>query len=147
MAAALRHRGPDSAGHWAEPADGVAFGFRRLAVLDLSDAGGQPMHSPSGRYVLVFNGEVRAPLAGLFNRSLDYGPIPDEVFGFFDSGVAWTRNITPDFAGGTRPFVSSAGFGARVNLFGFAIGEFNVARPLDRHGRGWMWVFNLRPGF
>jgi Tol biopolymer transport system component len=100
-----------------------------------------------GTRILVFNGEVRAPLAGLFNRTLDYGPIPVEVFGFFDSGVAWTRNITPDFAGGTRPFVSSAGFGARVNLFGFAIGEFNVARPLDRHGRGWMWVFNLRPGF
>ena len=100
-----------------------------------------------GTRILVFNGEVRAPLAGLFNRNLDYGPIPVEVFGFFDTGVAWTRNIKPDFAGGTRPFVSSAGFGARVNLFGFAIGEFNVARPLDRHGRGWMFLFNLRPGF
>jgi hypothetical protein len=100
-----------------------------------------------GTRIIVLNAEVRAPIAGLFNRSLDYGPIPVEVFGFFDSGVAWTRNITPDFAGGTRPFVSSAGFGARVNLFGFAIGEFNMARPLDRHGRGWMFVFNLRPGF
>jgi outer membrane protein assembly factor BamA len=100
-----------------------------------------------GTRIMVMNAEVRAPIAGLFNRSLDYGPIPVEVFGFFDTGVAWTRNITPDFAGGTRPFVSSAGFGARVNLFGFAIGEFNMARPLDRHGRGWMFVFNLRPGF
>ena len=100
-----------------------------------------------GSRMLVFNAEVRAPLAGLFNRQLDYGPIPVELFAFFDSGVAWTRDLKPTFADGTRPWVSSAGFGARVNLFGFAIGEFNLARPLQRHGRGWMFVFNLRPGF
>jgi hypothetical protein len=39
------------------------------------------------------------------------------------------------------------GGGARVNLFGFAIAEFNLARPLQRPGRGWLFVFNLRPGF
>jgi hypothetical protein len=100
-----------------------------------------------GSRMLVVNAEVRAPLAGLFNRKLDYGPIPVELFAFFDSGVAWTRDVKPTFADGTRPWVSSAGFGARVNLFGFAIGEFNMARPLNRDGRGWMFVFNLRPGF
>ena len=100
-----------------------------------------------GSRMLVVNAEVRAPLAGLFNRQLDYGPIPVELFAFFDSGVAWTRNVRPTFADGTRPWVSSAGFGARVNLFGFAIGEFNMARPLNREGRGWMFLFNLRPGF
>ncbi len=100
-----------------------------------------------GSRMMVVNAEVRAPLAGLFNRRLDYGPIPVELFAFFDSGVAWTRDVRPTFADGTRDWVSSAGFGARVNLFGFAIGEFNMARPLNRVGRGWLFVFNLRPGF
>ena len=79
--------------------------------------------------------------------SMDYGPIPVELFGFFDAASAWTRFENPTFAGGTRDWVRSAGFGARVNLLGFLIAEFNLARPLDRNGRGWMFVFNLRPGF
>ncbi len=58
MAATLVHRGPDAAGSWADPASGVAFGFRRLAILDLSPAGHQPMHSHDGRFTVVFNGEI-----------------------------------------------------------------------------------------
>lgn len=58
MASALRHRGPDDAGTWLDTNAGIAFGFRRLAILDLSPKGHQPMPSPSGRYVLVFNGEI-----------------------------------------------------------------------------------------
>ena len=58
MAASLLHRGPDDAGVWAEESISVAFGFRRLAILDLSPAGHQPMHSPCRRYTIVFNGEV-----------------------------------------------------------------------------------------
>ncbi len=58
MADALRHRGPDDAGVWADAEAGVALGFRRLSIIDLSAEGHQPMHSASGRYVLVFNGEV-----------------------------------------------------------------------------------------
>ena len=56
MADQLIHRGPDDAGAWAEPA--IGLGFRRLSILDLSPAGHQPMASASGRYVIVFNGEV-----------------------------------------------------------------------------------------
>lgn len=58
MSSALAHRGPDDDGAWADAGVGVALGFRRLAILDLTSAGAQPMTSADGRYVLVFNGEV-----------------------------------------------------------------------------------------
>ncbi len=52
----LYRRGPDDSGAWVE--GGVGLGHRRLAVLDLTPAGHQPMTSPDGRYVIVFNGEI-----------------------------------------------------------------------------------------
>lgn len=52
----IAHRGPDDAGAWAEM--GVALGHRRLSVIDLSEAGHQPMESGSGRFVIAFNGEI-----------------------------------------------------------------------------------------
>jgi asparagine synthase (glutamine-hydrolysing) len=58
MADAIAHRGPDSSGTWVDSARGVALGHRRLAILDLSPQGHQPMVSSSGRYVIAFNGEV-----------------------------------------------------------------------------------------
>jgi asparagine synthase (glutamine-hydrolysing) len=58
MALTMTARGPDDAGEWADPAAGIAVGFRRLAIVDLSPAGHQPMLSASGRCVMVFNGEV-----------------------------------------------------------------------------------------
>jgi len=58
MAGTLKHRGPDDEGLWQEPTAGVSLGFRRLSILDLSPEGHQPMHSHSGRYVILFNGEI-----------------------------------------------------------------------------------------
>jgi asparagine synthase (glutamine-hydrolysing) len=56
MADTLVHRGPDSSGVWSD--EGVGFAHRRLAIIDLTPAGHQPMVSSSGRFVITFNGEI-----------------------------------------------------------------------------------------
>ncbi|MBF0498729.1 MAG: asparagine synthase (glutamine-hydrolyzing) [Candidatus Riflebacteria bacterium] len=58
MTDCLVHRGPDGSGIWIDEAEGIAVGHRRLAVLDLSVAANQPMISPGGQFILVFNGEI-----------------------------------------------------------------------------------------
>lgn len=58
MECALAHRGPDDSDIWFEAGAGVGFGHRRLAIVELSPLGRQPMHSASGRYTICFNGEV-----------------------------------------------------------------------------------------
>jgi asparagine synthase (glutamine-hydrolysing) len=58
MGAALDHRGPDDSGAFQDVGVGIGLAFRRLSILDLSEEGHQPMYSASGRYVIIFNGEV-----------------------------------------------------------------------------------------
>jgi asparagine synthase (glutamine-hydrolysing) len=58
MHGAIAHRGPDSTGSWVDEINGIALGHQRLAIQDLSDAGHQPMRSPSNRFVIIFNGEI-----------------------------------------------------------------------------------------
>ena len=58
MGGAQIHRGPDSGGVWTDAAAGIALSFRRLAIIDLSPAGDQPMVSTNGRFALAFNGEI-----------------------------------------------------------------------------------------
>ena len=100
-----------------------------------------------GSRMLVSNIELRAPLIGLFRPSAMYGGVPVEVGVFADAGVAWDSLTKPKFAGGDRDWAKSVGATVRFNAFGFAVGEVDYVRPLDRPGRGWMWQFNFIPGF
>lgn len=58
MVGRLSHRGPDASGQWRDDAAGLGLGHARLAVIDLSEGGAQPMASPCGRWVIAFNGEI-----------------------------------------------------------------------------------------
>jgi asparagine synthase (glutamine-hydrolysing) len=58
MSATIEHRGPDDSGAWVEEDIGLALGHRRLSIVDISEAGHQPMHSHSSRFIIAFNGEI-----------------------------------------------------------------------------------------
>ena len=58
MAKQIKHRGPDDEGFWINKEGDLAFAHRRLAIVDLSSAGHQPMHSPCGRFTIIYNGEI-----------------------------------------------------------------------------------------
>ena len=67
----IAHRGPDDQGRWLDAPAGVALGHRRLAVVELSAAGHQPMASADGRFEIIFNGEIynHAALRGQLERA------------------------------------------------------------------------------
>jgi len=113
-----------------------------------------------GSRVFVGNVEFRFPLLRPFGASQRmYGPVPVEVAFFADAGVAWNNLSQPSIATSLlgisqqpHPFnlrdgVSSAGVTFRVNLLGFAVGEFDFSKPFQRPGQGWIFQFNLSPGW
>jgi Tol biopolymer transport system component len=107
-----------------------------------------------GSRIGVANAELRFPLIN--QLALGVAPIrfpPIEGFLFADAGVAWRSGTSPVLHRGLaadpedeRPFVTSIGAGARVNLLGFFILEAVYVNPLDR-ARGWHWQLALQPGF
>ena len=58
MAIALNHRGPDNTGFWYDTNKSIYLSHNRLSIIDLTNAGNQPMISHSGRYVISYNGEI-----------------------------------------------------------------------------------------
>ena len=100
-----------------------------------------------GSRMMILNAELRFPPWGVFGGSGYHGPLPLEVALFADGGAAWDSGHSLSFSGANQNFVKSVGAAARINLLGFAVAEIDYVRPLDRLGRGWMWEFNLRPGF
>jgi Tol biopolymer transport system component len=101
-----------------------------------------------GSRLLVGNVELRFPLLRPFGVTRRmYGPLPVEVALFADGGVAWNSGERPALFGGARDGVASAGIAFRVGFGGFAVGEFDFSRPFQRPGQGWVFQFNLTPGF
>lgn len=102
-----------------------------------------------GSRMAVANAELRFPLLGVLGiGSGYYGAFPIEFVAFGDAGLAWdTTNEPSIFGSGTRDPVFSAGVGLRINLLGFAVAEVDLVRPFDRPGKGWIWQFELQPGF
>jgi Tol biopolymer transport system component len=100
-----------------------------------------------GSRLLVANFEARMPLFAIFGAKNLYGPVPIEIGGFFDAGVAWDTDSTPEIFGGERELVKSIGATARINLFGFAVFQVDYAKPLDRDGKKPFFQFNLLTGF
>jgi Tol biopolymer transport system component len=100
-----------------------------------------------GSRLAIGNAEIRFPLMGLFNPRAMYGGVPVEIAFFTDAGMAWTSDDKPGFLGGSREWVRSVGAALRFNAFGYAIGELDYVKPIDRPERGWIWQFNLTPGF
>ncbi|MGO8697377.1 MAG: asparagine synthase (glutamine-hydrolyzing) [Limisphaerales bacterium] len=99
-----RHRGPDGEGIFADAAAEVALAHTRLAILDLSAAAGQPMRSPDGRYVLIFNGEIynfrelRANLQQRGHRFVSTGDTEVILHGVMEEGCAFLARLNGMFA-------------------------------------------------
>ena len=106
MIAPLVHRGPDDAGTWVSEDGRVALGHRRLSILDLSPEGHQPMRSPSGRYVIAFNGEV-------YNHQALRSELP---------GVAWRgHSDTETMLAAIERWGIEAAVARFVGMFAFAL--------------------------
>jgi asparagine synthase (glutamine-hydrolysing) len=123
---ALRHRGPDDSGIWMDEAAGVALGHRRLAIIDLSPAGAQPMRSATGRWVLALNGEIYNH--GTLRKTL-------ETTG---NGQAWRgHSDTETLLACVEAWGVEAALKASVGMFAFAAWDRQAQRLIlarDRFG-------------
>jgi hypothetical protein len=105
-----------------------------------------------GSRMAIANFELRIPLFGNRELGLVNLPfLPTELAPFFDIGTAWTRDEGPELRfereGGARVPVMSAGISARVNIFGYMIGEVFYVHPFQREVKGSHFGFQLQPGW
>jgi asparagine synthase (glutamine-hydrolysing) len=111
MTDAIRRRGPDERGFWADAAAGVALGHRRLSIIDLSAAGAQPMQSHCGRYVISFNGEIYS-----------YGSVRSELEKCASTPLAWRGHSDTEVAlEAVREWGLDVALRKLVGMFAFAL--------------------------
>jgi len=126
MIQTLSHRGPDDAGVWMDNEYGIALGHRRLSIVDLSQAGHQPMRSSCGRYVLVFNGEI-------YNHLSIRDELQRSSLAFPWNGHSDTETLLSGFAAwGVKQTLGKA-----VGMFAFALWDKDEHRLIigrDRFG-------------
>jgi Tol biopolymer transport system component len=125
---------------------------REECVLGGGSSGCAPFDRLVGTRMAVANFEIRVPLLGVSELGLINFPyLPLEVSPFFDAGVAWTSDESPDlrFDRNTpdRVPVFSTGISARMNLLGYAVLEAYYAYPFQRPHKGAHWGFQLAPGW
>jgi asparagine synthase (glutamine-hydrolysing) len=87
MGEAIGHRGPDDSGVWLDVDAGIGLSHRRLSILDLSPQGHQPMLSVSGRYVIVFNGEIYNHRT--LRKELELSPLPHAYSVVGEGVISW----------------------------------------------------------
>lgn len=110
MIQAIAHRGPDSDGTWTDVDAGIGLAHKRLSIVDLSPAGAQPMVSASGRYVIVYNGEI-------YNHSDLRAEL--EASG---SAVAWRgHSDTETLLAGCDAWGIEGTIGRSIGMFAFAL--------------------------
>lgn len=117
MTKTLEHRGPDDQGTWVDPPAGIALGSRRLAIIDLSPAGHQPMQSASGRFVIAYNGEVYN--ASDIARSLERSSKAPSWRGYSDTEIILAAVEAWGLEGALEKF---------VGMFAFALWDTETRR-------------------
>ncbi len=106
----------------------------------------------SGSRVAVLNAELRIPLLGTNQYGIIPFPyLPLEVSPFVDGGLAWSAGDDVDLRvarnSATRVPVFSTGVSMRVNVLGYAVAEFYLAKPFQREQKNWVFGFQLQPGW
>jgi Tol biopolymer transport system component len=105
-----------------------------------------------GSKMLVANAELRFPLFRVLGIGKGfYGVFPVDFVAFYDLGTAWwDKPVLPfhnDWSYAGKNFISSAGVGLRVNVFGFLVLGLNYVKPFERPGKGWVFQVSFYPGF
>jgi asparagine synthase (glutamine-hydrolysing) len=121
MAQQIASRGPDDSGVWIDADAALALAHRRLAIVDLSAAGHQPMHSPNGRYVIAYNGEIYNHLA--LRSELDKSAIiSTSATAEGQSGINWRgHSDTETLLAGFEAWGIEATLKKTIGMFAFAL--------------------------
>jgi Tol biopolymer transport system component len=135
------------------------FDVHRECRLGQDDASCLMLDQLMGSRIGVVNAELRFPLLRYLVLGFGSSALPPvEGFAFFDAGVAWSRDTRialqrglplgedGEVNGGRRGIMTSAGIGARINVFGYFVLELDYLNAFERQ-RGWHWQFAIQPGF